>query len=81
MMNLSINKFLVKNRCEEYVPIWYVFKNREKIDLNKVLIEDFTGKYQRLRNVGQIEIITWQKLNRVLPKRAKLPLPNIIFYE
>lgn len=44
MMNLSINKFFVKNECEEYVPIWYVFKNREKIDLNKVLIEGLYGQ-------------------------------------
>lgn len=66
-----------------HVPIWYVFKNGNKIDLNNpcLIIEDWSGKYSRLRQLGQIKIKAWEKLNQVLPMSKKLAVPEVVFYQ
>lgn len=73
-MNLLINKILGTDRIREYFLIWYEFKNGQRIDLNKVLIEDVTGKYQWIRYAGQIKIRAWQADFEVANKKRVLPL-------
>ncbi len=66
-----------------HVPIWYVFKNGYRIDLNdpSQKHEDFTGEFERVRKLGVIKINEWKKLVKNSPKGGMLALPEIVFYE
>lgn len=66
-----------------HIPIWYEFKNGTRIDLNNpsLIIEDWSGKYQRYRQLGYLRIKQWQMLNKILPKGKTLPTPIIVFYQ
>ena len=65
------------------IPIWYEFKNGTMIDLNNpsLIIENWSRKYQRYRQLGYLRIKQWQMLNKILPKGKNLPTPNIVFYQ
>lgn len=65
-----------------HIPIWYEFKNGTRIDLNNpsLIIEDWSGNYERLRQKGLRKILEWKKLCKDLPTR-QLAVPNIVFYE
>ena len=65
------------------IPIWYEFKNGTRIDLNNpsLIIENWSRKYQRYRQLGYLRIKQWQMLNKILPKGKNLPTPHIVFYQ
>lgn len=67
----------------QHVPIWYVFKSGQRININCefLKIEDFSGDITRCRQQGRRRIARWRLLNQALPAALMSKPPVVVFYE
>ena len=79
----TYNGIISKRNDFIHIPIWYIFKNGKKIDLNSpfFIIEDYNRKYAIYRQLGKIKIERWKQCQKLLHFGKDLPLPHIVFYE
>ena len=82
-MMRTYNGIISKRNDFIHIPIWYIFKNGKKIDLNSpfFIIEDYNIKYAIYIKLGKIKIESWKRHQKFFLFGKDLPPPHIVFYE